>query len=279
MSKTFAEIDRTGLYDGIDIDEASIQSIYDWYQYRNVCNDNDDIFKQMFRRKLKLDIVQYNELIRLQFTEFDPLVSSYHESLTETENANTASSEEENANSTTNGSETTRSRTNSETATHTGTVVTDNDTTESNSESSNDDSKSLVRSYPASTVYANAGAGMPANFNWQTASDQEENKIDGTRSGSRTGTNDTTVTNNLSDGRNGTESETVSNDTTVSGSGTKSVTNTESATGETRYISSGRDGLTPQEALKTAMEYVKRSDAFDWLRLELEECFEMVYEV
>lgn len=46
-----------------------------------------------------------------------------------------------------------------------------------------------------------------------------------------------------------------------------------------REIWTGRDNLTPQEALKSAMNYVKTSSAFAWLKDQLEVCFLSVYDI
>lgn len=275
MNKTFAEIDRTHLYDDIDIDAASIQSIYDWFQFREVCDD--DKFDAFFRRKLACDIDQYNQLIRLQFTEFDPLVSSYHESWTKSEGTHTGSTSESGEYSKTGSNQHSDTTTYNSGNTHTGTVVTDSDNSQSGSNSDSSDTGSLQRALPN-------GAGLsygtfPDNLNWNTASGQEETKATGSSSNSSTSATDTTVTNNLADSHTGQDTVAGSGSNTDAGTDSKTGTTTGSDENETQYISTGRDGLTPQDALKKAMEYIRVSNAFDWLRDELESCFIAVYDV
>lgn len=277
MFKLFSEIDRADLYDGIDIDEATQQSIYDWYQYREVC-DEEDKFKRFFRRKLAINAYQYNQLIRLQYTDFDPLVNSYHESLTQNRAEHAGSISVENTGNTSGSVSDNVLHASTETTRHTGTVGSVGNSATTTSEESTDDIKNLARSFPGSTIYpTQIGGGVPDKLDWTHASGQEETDSTGTRSSSNTGSDSHTRTDNLIDESTGSGSETGTHTT----SGTSASTSASSTAGTqesaTNYISTGRDGLTPQEALKQAMEYVKKSDAFDWLRVELEECFIMVY--
>ena len=271
----FSEIDQTHLYDGIDIDQATQEEIFEWFQFREVC-DNEK-FSIFFRRKLKNEAHRYNELIRLEYTEFDPLVSSYHESWTKTEGTHTGSSSESGQYSKTGSNQQSDTTTYNSGNTHTGTVVTDSDNTQSGSNSDTSDTGSLQRALPN-------GAGLsygtfPDSLNWNTASGQEESKSTGSSSNSSSSSTDTTVTNNLADAHTGSDTVAGSGSNTDAGSDSKTGTTTGSDENETQYISTGRDGLTPQDALYRAMEYVRVSCAFDWLRDELESCFISVYDV
>lgn len=65
----------------------------------------------------------------------------------------------------------------------------------------------------------------------------------------------------------------LTSDTTIDRNDQKSTTDL------VREIWTGRDNLTPQEALKSAMNFVKTSSAFAWLKDQLEVCFLSVYDI
>lgn len=62
---------------GTQIDSATQAEIFNWYQYRKVC-DNDK-FPAFFNRQLSLYENQYLAQIRLEMVEWDPLVADYME--------------------------------------------------------------------------------------------------------------------------------------------------------------------------------------------------------
>ena len=272
--KLFKDIDTTHLYDGIDIDQATIQQISDWYFNREVCDD--DNFEAYFRRKLNIDIRQYNELIRLEFTEFDPLVSSYHESLTRTEGTHTGSVEDEGSHSNTVSGQDSHTTTFNDSTAHTGTVRNNGTTSGTSSNSDNSDVGNLQSGFPVNAI----GYGsFPSSLNWSGVSGQEETKSQGSSSGTTSGSSDNTTTNNLTDTKTGTDTVAGSNSQTDAGTDSRTQTTAGTDENETQYISTGRDGLTPQEALQKAMDYVKISCAFTWLKDELDECFISVYDI
>lgn len=61
------------------VDDALKQTIYDWFQFRPVCDD--DRFNVYFNRVLNRDIGRYNELLRIQpgISNYDWLVTKYQE--------------------------------------------------------------------------------------------------------------------------------------------------------------------------------------------------------
>lgn len=274
--KLFKDIDTTHLYDGIDIDQATIQQISDWYFNREVCDD--DNFEAYFRRKLNIDIRQYNELIRLEFTEFDPLVSSYHESLTRTEGSHTGSVGEEGTHSNTVSGQDSHTTTFNDSTAHTGTVRNNGTTSGTSSNSDNSDVGNLQRGFPVN-VGGYGNTGYPSSLSWDAVSGQEETKSQGSSSGTTSGSSDNTTTNNLTDTKTGTDTVAGSNSQTDAGTDSRTQTTAGTDENETQYISTGRDGLTPQEALQKAMDYVKISCAFTWLKDELDECFISVYDI
>ena len=58
--------------------------------------------------------------------------------------------------------------------------------------------------------------------------------------------------------------------------GTKSEQGSNTEDKEVKVIQSGRGGLTPQEALARANEYIKGASAAAWLQKELQVCFRNV---
>lgn len=96
-----------------------------------------------------------------------------------------------------------------------------------------------------------------------------------TEQGTTSGTDDQTrkQTGNEKTVVSGTSSGTTSQKQGVESSGT------ESGRGQTHEIETGRHGLTPQEAFRTAVSYLKTSSAFEWLSRELDECFMSVYDI
>jgi hypothetical protein len=94
MSKTFKEflVDNPTLYNGVgyydfnnttqqmdfvEIDEITKTFIFDWFQDREV--NSDTHFARDFKRELNKDLWQYYQYLRIQLTDFDPLVADYFE--------------------------------------------------------------------------------------------------------------------------------------------------------------------------------------------------------
>lgn len=64
-----------------------------------------------------------------------------------------------------------------------------------------------------------------------------------------------------------------------SGVSSETTSGTESGSNQTREIYTGRTGLTPQEALRQAAEYIKGADAWSWLFKKMDSCFLAVYNI
>lgn len=67
------------LYQNINIDEPTKQSIYDWFQFREVCDDTK--FGVYFRRLLNTTLIKYDQLLRIEpgISQYDWLVQHYME--------------------------------------------------------------------------------------------------------------------------------------------------------------------------------------------------------
>lgn len=268
-TKKFSEYDLTQVYADTTIDEATQSLLYDWFQFRTVCDDEK--FPIFYRRKLMRVERQYQQLIRLELSDFDPLVASYHERLTQTQDNSTSVL----------SSETSTSKSGSDVLTHNtqDETVVDRDTTNSastqTSNSNSDKSVSATKSNPMSTAYAGATAGQVPALDWTTMSGQAQTDNDGSSQGSSTttgsGTDDSTSTTT----RTGTDGRVISD----SGSSETDQTTTNAGTGTVKERITGRDGLTPQEAFREARKWIVISDAFDWLKAELNDCFLGIVEV
>lgn len=176
------------------------------------------------------------------------------------------------------------------------------DTTQTEGDA-NDKHVEVGKAAPQSISYQGAQAGSIPNLDWSYITSQgqaentthSENETTTTYGSTTTGSDSGTETTTYGKTEHGTESgtddqtrtQTGTETTVVSGtsSGTTSQTEgvestgTESGSGQTHEIETGRHGLTPQEAFRTAVSYLKTSSAFEWLARELDECFLSVYDI
>lgn len=169
------------------------------------------------------------------------------------------------------------------------------------------DTSSVSKQNPQSISYGSAPVGQVPPLDWSYPSSQQQthssNNGSGTSENDNTGTTDTTQTGtrentqtttgtdtnvNITTGtdtstttRTGTEQtvQNVADGTTTTGSETGSKDTSLTKSNLKREIFTGRDGLTPQKALREAMSYVRQSSAFAWLKEQLEVCFLSVYDI
>lgn len=186
-------------------------------------------------------------------------------------------------------------------------------TTTSGTNSSTSSTATVSKQNPQSISYAQAPAGAVPSLDWQypSAQSQTDSTTSGTNSGtsSATGSSDTdnTASSSTTTATTGTESNTGSDSLDRTESGTKANTNITTGTEHTETTDgitgtktgsgsdthetekaredsssetwSGLDDLTPQEALALAMNYVKTSSAFVWLKDQLSVCFLSIYDI
>ena len=199
--------------------------------------------------------------------------------------------------STTDGGTDTREHTGNRASEQGGTDIT------SRTKSNNSEDVKVQKQAPMSIDYAEATAGQIPNLKWGSMTAQAQSKTTGSETGSESvqhgltenGSDSSTDATRYGKTEQGTTSgtddqtrtQTGNEKTVVSGtsSGTTSQTEgvessgTESGSGKTHEIETGRHGLTPQEAFRTAVSYLKTSSAFEWLSKELDECFMSVYDI
>lgn len=269
-TKKFSEYDQTELYTGIDIDEATQDLIYDWYQFKTVCDDEK--FPVFFRRKLTRCLHQYYQLCRLENSTFDPLVASYHERLTEYSGLR---SETKSGSSTTTGT-----KSSTDTKNLTDQTILDRDTgtgySASSSTSDEQSTKQAQKAAPQSIAYSGGGSNdkLPG-FDWSYMSGQQQQ--DGEGSSSSQSSSTTTGTEDSTSTTTHTGTDTIAETTGGSVQDSSSLSGSDS--NSTREITTGRDGLTPQEAFLKARQWIVISDAFDWLKDEIKDCFLGIAEV
>ena len=298
-SKTYSQwlIDNPNFFDDFieagDIDEATVLSINKWYKYRVVCDDYK--FTDFFERQLDLILPRYNKLVRLENTEFDALVNIYRERQvvgTGSEiGSETNNFTRENSESGSNSKNTTRTPNltteNEGQTSSTSETDTTNHTEGENSNTSTGSNTSVAKQNPQSISYSGAAVGEIPSLDWQYPSTQSQSENSGSNSGSNqsdgSGSSDTTQsgtsenTETLTGTDTTAETGSYSKEGGYSDAGSKDTEKTTSNT--TREIFTGRDSLTPQDALKEAMAYVKTSSAFNWLKEQLEVCFLSVYDI
>ena len=289
--------DNPNFYDDMEeeglIDEATIRSLERWFGLRTVCDDV--YFDRFYERQLEVALPIYNKLLRLEHTDFDALVNTYRERQTSDTKTETGSETTERTlgNTDTTSETKTATRTPDLTVTDAGTTSSSSETdtsgsgTTSGTGSNTSDSKSVAKQNPQSISYTTPTLGEIPALDWSYPGSQQQTDTSGSSSNSGSSTNSGT-SETTSSGTTGNTNTTTGTDETVTvTSGTRTGTGSDEGTKETEFTKdglireqwTGRDNLTPQEALKSAMSYVKTSSAFVWLRKELEVCFLSVYEV
>lgn len=182
---------------------------------------------------------------------------------------------------------------------------------EENERESDEVNKAMNKNAPMNASYSGATAGKLPDMDWTHASGQEQRENGTTENesraesemteedGSRVNGKDNEEVNaesgesNKQTSQNGSEEKAGSEEQEQTGSGTDSRAgatqqerngqnegrNESAESNLTQEIMTGRSGLTPQEALLKAAEWIKKSSAFEWLVDELEECFLGVYDI
>lgn len=304
-------------WESYPVPETTKSIIMDWFQYRTVCDDEK--FGTFFARKMNICALRFANLMRIEMSSFDPLVSEYTEmELNEIQNRTSSGTEKSNrtGNDTTSGEntsvrtpdlkyndtnvDTTKDNT-SRTSEITGRINDEGNSVTNDTRNTSVESKeaAMQKNAPQSISYMGASAGKIPDLDWQyatgqnqTENDSNENmtdrvEVDDTRTSNNnqntteTGSNsgEKNFTSNRSETGTDSSSGTSSSKTERTENAENSKVNTENADGRKREIRTGRGGLTPQEAFRTAVTYLKSSSAFEWLKSELEECFLSIYDV
>lgn len=290
---TFAEfVDEHGsnaLYDGtkLEDDDVTQDAILEWFFYRKVTDNNR--FLKYFRRALNVYENQYYNLLRIETTDIDPLVSNYLERQilrrgtgTTTDSNNLTVSGTTSGRSTTTGTGTGGSTTTTRgTGTNTGT--TDTTTTDSGTTSGTTSNNMKHKHGETPQAASSTGGGMALDWSYLSNQDEEENT--GTNSGTSSGTSrtqGTTGDTSTTEGTATTTSTDTSNAETVTTGNngrteTGTNTRTDNSADDTRERLTGRQEA-PQDLLSRARDYITRTNAFLWLSERLEDCFLQIFE-
>lgn len=165
-----------------ELDAATIGALDDWFGFRYI-SDNDK-FATFYRREINLHLWQYQQQVRLESVNFDPMVSSYVERWVNrkgTDSNSRTGSETADAESTSNG-------TNSSTTTGTPGVTETRNSTRTDNTTQTTDSTSTET--PNTTVKATGSSSGTSTGN-QTTTDSKEGTESGTSSQTHEGTADT----------------------------------------------------------------------------------------
>lgn len=241
------------------MDSALQATILDWFQFREVCDD--DKFPVFFERVLARDMTRYNQLLRIEpgISQYDWLVQNYKERKNEIDKSIRGSKSESStlervvSNATTSQKTTTYNTADQENAqgwkdvANSGSVVKDTDYgkrtvidddgsgssttrntgTVSNAESevangtSNSSAKSMGKTAPQSISYAGT-SGLPNTLDWANPSTQAESK--GTESSNTASNSNSTRTDDTTSATNNSSSRDRAEQ--LSGSDTETTTNT-----------------------------------------------------
>lgn len=308
-------------------------------------------FIRFFNTEICNDQKRYADLLRIEKTDFDPMVSNYLEEWYKNTHEGSSSGNSSSTNTpalvnetTTRTDNLTENTTNSGTSSNTKGIKVDDDTTvtynnddartlnlsnsSNTTDRSNNDTETVTtydnltvtdrnkavnmsKNLPNSISYVGAVAGNIPNLSWTTGTAQNQTETENTNTTSGSVTNATSHNNSVNTSGSNTGTDTMrhtgtvsnerdvnTNDTengTTSANGQKTNTGTvqtatlksliskgdsssmdsssNSSTDEHKYVSTGRNGVLPQEAMKEAISYIKNSRAFDWLIKQLDSCF------
>lgn len=277
----------TLLQEKTELDPATIDALTDWFGLRYLCDD--DHFSVFYTREINMLQWQYDQLLRLESVQFDPMVSQYMERWanrtgddTHNVESNTEGTNKQNTTGTTSGTSTTTPGVTETTETvsrpNTTTTVTGTSegTSEGNgsSESTTKDASggtsdtsgstqsktrnhSLSGVLPDSSTYGTGTAagedGMPNALNWTYASGQNGSVgSDDSTTGSKTTTSNEASGESSTTTTDSTRTNTESTSTTeVSGTDTTEVTHSRTGKDSTENQSTNEGTVTGENTGKT----------------------------
>lgn len=280
MNQTFQQILNNGYTFPTDIDEPTQELIKEWFQYRQVADNNK--FIPWFNRSLNLNYPYYRQLLRIDPTvsDYDWLIENYKESLYNSEKTGKSNGSDLQTNKQDiTGTSDINTSVNSET--------TGESNTKDNTQGFNRDS-SLSRVAPMSQEYT---------VEEITARNSENISVGGeTITGYATGfpnlniqnpttTGDTLNKNGTVSQNQNTESSMTKNTSVTSSSDNRTTTNNNTSSKQTEEteslqntsIESGRN-VNIAELLQKAKSFILSSKAWDFLYKELDKTFLQVYE-
>lgn len=294
------------------MDQALQQTIFDWFQYREV-NDNER-FPSFFQRELSVSMRKYLQLLRIEpgqtltFPDgttrqvtYDWMIQQYRElreNGTRAGSSNDVEYTEDNSYNTdvyqrsVSHDSTEHEVTDRDTSTsgsYSDSSRTDSHGSDSSSSNQNSDAITLAKASPQSISYPAATGGAPNGLDWTYPSSQGENK--GSTQTANSGSNQNTTQTNGSGSNGSTSGEDVDRQKTyldgstedsgrtVQGSTNGSRTNNSSnaETNDRKVMEAGRQ-IDPATLLQNAVEFIQNSSAWKFLYDRLDTCFIGIYE-
>ena len=265
------------------LDQATNEILTDYFYKRYINEDDDDDFIRMFKYNLTLCKRQYEQYLRIENTDFDPMVSRYLERRFKDTYERTDNG------SSTDTTKNTNAYTNTSSGTNTGTLTdarviaedvtrTDNLTeTNQGSNSSNDKATNVLSDMPQANIGSYTGQDVD-NINLTYASQMNVGKNTHSGSDSNTQTNTGTVVTDSDTTDTNTQTQNLANSNTSNFNGSGTVEKTKEDTNTTNYdldhkeVYTGREGA-PQEMLDRARTYIMATNAKKWLIKQLDKCF------
>lgn len=281
------------------LDNATSDAIYDYFYYRHI--NDDEKFLKYFQRNMKMYKKQYNNMLRNENIEFDPMITRYLErqvigKTTTTGTENTTGSKNANRLINNGGTITLKTdnvQTGSGNSTENGSAgYTDNlsgssQNTHTGNENHQDRTRNILSIFPQANVGSNTGGTLDDNVAYNYASQMTDNKNkgdrqdastdNGTHSDTNTGTSNRT--NNInSSNRNVLDGmQTQTNNSNSNRNDTEATTQNISNNGEensnVKERLTGRENYDSGTLLTHARDYIATSNAFKWLVNKLEICF------
>lgn len=282
------------------LDSATVDNIIEYFYFRHECDDEDK-FIWYLQRNLKYYKNQYNGYLRVENTQFDPMVTRYLERQVLNTVSNTASGTiagtEVGTKATVHGGNVTVNTT--QTGRDNGSLSSQEDSqfsntgsgTEGNTTTGSDNrtnrSRNINSVFPQANVSAATSGTLddPISYKYATSMTDTQNKENGsntqTSNGSYTdnesGTGRTTGSTTTLNERNLTGQQTTTNNDTenvnTSNNVSKTTTNNGSEDSNLRERLTGRENYDAGTLLTHAREYIANTNAFLWLVSQLEKCF------
>ena len=305
MNKTLNQIiaDKTeNVVFGNILDSATNAELKDYFLDRFACVENEDKFIRLFQRNLRMYKNQYNDLLRIQNIEFDPMVTRYLERQVIGKTTSTGSENAINSKTgnilTTNGGSVTIKTDNTTNGTGTSTEqgnsgYTNNSSgngqsTHTGSENHNERSRNIVSLFPQANVGANTSGNLNDNVSYNYASNMTDNKSNGEKSDSTTDsttssghdTGSANSTNNINSSNRDvfdglqTQTNNSNSNKAITESGNNSLNKSGEENSDIRERLTGRENYDSAVLLEHARDYISSTNAFrKFLVPHLEKCF------
>lgn len=285
------------------LDEATQDNLVEYFYYRFCC-DNDEKFIRYFKRNMNQYKRQYEQALRIETTDFDPMVSRYLErkyvdEYTRTDNETETNTDSKSTTGTDktaylNGGTVTINAENTVTGNYENDGTTNDNTTKTNTQevtdttviNTVDTSRTIGSLFPQTSLeigtseigdltYASNMADVKTTHDedtTDTTSGTSTDNITGIVKTSNTGTDSTETTGETTETRNLNGSQNKTLDITEALSGNKTTEANSNYNLTHKEIFTGRESA-PHDMLDRAREYIYNTNAFMWLVKQLDKCF------